>query len=68
MTVPVDLDMILYRGSVQAIIPGINFTCSEQFSAGHLQLSGGRKLQNSLSYRYGGAVEMGPILKSGALQ
>ena len=25
---PDDLDMILYRGSVQGIIPGINFTCS----------------------------------------
>ena len=25
---PDDLDMILYRGSFQAVIPGINFTCS----------------------------------------
>ena len=38
------------------------------FTAGYLEQGGMETLIHSLSYRYGGAVEMDPIPKLGALQ
>ena len=38
------------------------------FIAGYLEQGGMDTLNYSLSYRYGGAVEMDPMLKLGALQ
>ena len=41
---------------------------SRAVAARYLEQSGMKPLNHTLSYRYGGAVEMDPILKLGALQ